>query len=221
MTIAFASADLIAGLLSPSAYPHEVGKVELVETHISWVLLTGEYAYKIKKPVDFGFLDFTTLAKRRHYCEEEVRLNRSWAPDLYLDVVPITLLDGNPCIAGEGTPIEYTVRMRQFGFDMRLDRQLAIGELGVEDMRELAAEIARQHLHAEQIEPSERLLCVTRKESRDNYAALAGEVPDAFLSTQRCWMENKLEDYSPVIDERCKKGFATCARLMWSPIMRS
>mgnify|MGYP001828903880 CR=1 FL=1 len=207
MTIAFASADLIAGLLSPSAYPHEVGHVELVETHISWVLLTGEYAYKIKKPVDFGFLDFTTLAKRRHYCEEEIRLNRSWAPDLYLEVLPITVVDGSPCIGGEGTPIEYTVRMRQFGFDMRLDRQLAIGNLNYDDMLELATEIARQHLQAKPVKPSERLLLVTKKQIRDNYAALAGKVPDAFLAAQRRWMENKLEDYGPVMDERCKKGF--------------
>ena len=207
MTIEFASADLVEGLLSPSAYPHEVGEVELVETHISWVFLTGEYAYKIKKPVDFGFLDFTTLEKRRHYCEEEVRLNRSWAPDLYLDVVPITVVGGNPCIAGQGTPIEHAVRMRQFGYDMRLDRQLAIGELGAEDMLELATEIARQHLNAKRVKPSERLLQVTKQQIRDNYESLAGEVPDAFLSAQRRWMESKLDDYGPVIDERSKEGF--------------
>jgi aminoglycoside phosphotransferase family enzyme/predicted kinase len=207
MRIEFASADLIAGLLSPSAYPHEVGEVKLVETHISWVLLTGEFAYKIKKPVDFGFLDFTTLAKRRHYCEEEIRLNRTWAPDLYLEVMPITVVAGNPCVAGDGTPIEYAVRMRQFGYDMRLDRQLAIGELDVDDMYELASEIARQHLTAKQIEPSERLLRVTRQQIRDNYESLAGEVPDAFLAAQRRWMESKLDDYGPVMDERCKEGF--------------
>jgi len=207
MAIEFATADLIEGLLSPSAYPHEVGEVELVETHISWVLLTGEYAYKIKKPVCFDFLDFTTLVSRRHYCEEEIRLNRSWAPDLYLEVVPITEVRGNPCIAGEGTPIEYAVRMRQFAFNMRLDRQLAIGELGVEDMPELAAEIARHHLNASQVEPSERLSRVTKQQIRDNYESLAGEVPDAFLAAQRRWMESKLEDYGVAIDERGKKGF--------------
>ncbi len=207
MTIEFAAADLIEGLLSPAAYPHEVDQVELVETHISWVLLTGEYAYKIKKPVDFGFLDFTTLAKRRHYCEEEVRLNRSWAPDLYLEVVPITVVGGNPCIAGKGTPIEFTVRMRQFPYDMRLDRQLAIGELGVEDMHELAMEIARQHLNASQVEPSERLLRVTKQQIHDNYESLAGEAPGAFLATQRRWMESKLDDYDSVIEKRSKEGF--------------
>jgi aminoglycoside phosphotransferase family enzyme/predicted kinase len=207
MTTEFARADLVAGLLSPSAYPHEVGKVELVETHISWVLLTGQYAYKIKKPVDFGFLDFTTLAKRHHYCEEEVRLNRRWAPDLYLDVIPITLVGGKPCIAGAGRPIEYSVRMRQFAYDMRLDRQLAIGQLGAADILELADEIANQHLRAIRVQPSERLLLVTKKQIRDNYAALAGQVPAAFLAAQRRWMEDRLEDYGPVMDERSEEGF--------------
>ncbi|NIS91282.1 MAG: AAA family ATPase [Woeseiaceae bacterium] len=207
MAIEFASADLIEGLLSPSAYPHEVGEVELVETHISRVFLTGEYAYKIKKPVDFGFLDFTTLAKRRHFCEEEVRLNRSWAPDLYLEVMPITVVGGEPCLGGEGTPIEYAVRMRQFGYDMRLDRQLALGELGVEDVLELAAEIARQHLDAKPVRPSGRLLRVTEQQIRDNYESLAGDVPDTFLSAQRRWIEDKLEDYERVMRERCEQGF--------------
>jgi aminoglycoside phosphotransferase family enzyme len=76
-------------LLDAAAYPHEVGEIELVETHISWVILTGRYAYKIKKPVELGFLDFSTLEARRHFCEEELRVNRRTAPDLYLDVVPV------------------------------------------------------------------------------------------------------------------------------------
>jgi hypothetical protein len=207
MAIAFASADLMEGLLSPSAYPHEVGEVKLVETHISWVLLTGEFAYKIKKPVDFGFLDFTTLEKRRHYCEEEVRLNRSWAPGLYLDVVAITLVNGNPRMAGDGEPIEYCVRMRQFAYDMRLDRQLAIGELVVDDMPELATEIATQHLKARRLAPCDRLLRVTRQQIRDNYPALRGTVPGAFLSGQRRWMENRLDDYGSVLAARSQNGF--------------
>jgi aminoglycoside phosphotransferase family enzyme/predicted kinase len=207
MTVAFASADLIEGLLSPSAYPHEVGKVELVETHISWVFLTGKFAYKVKKPVNFGFLDFATLAKRRHFCEEEVRLNRTWAPDLYIEVVPIILVGGKPHIAGAGEPVEYTVRMRQFAYDMRLDRQLVLGELGAEDMYELATEIARQHLDARPVEDCERLLRVTQQQARDNYTALRGKVPGAFLAAQRRWMESKLEDYGPIMEERCEKGF--------------
>jgi aminoglycoside phosphotransferase family enzyme len=207
MTIVFATADLIEGLLSPSAYPHEVGEVGLVETHISWVLLTGKYAYKIKKPVDFGFLDFTTLENRRHYCKEEIRLNRSWAPNLYLEVVPITMVDGRPTISGQGTPIEYAVRMRQFAYDLRLDRQLALGKLTVEDALELAAEIARQHLVAKPVAPNERLLRATHQQIRDNYKSLAGVVPQKFLSAQRLWMERRLDDYATVIEKRSKEGF--------------
>ncbi|HXK57421.1 MAG TPA: aminoglycoside phosphotransferase, partial [Gammaproteobacteria bacterium] len=77
-------------MLKPGACGHPVGSLELIETHISWVILTGTYAYKIKKPVDLGFLDFSTLAKRHHYCTEEVRLNRRLAPAFYLGVIPVT-----------------------------------------------------------------------------------------------------------------------------------
>ena len=78
-------APLIDALREPDAYPHPCTAIRLIETHISWVFLTGEYAYKLKKPLDFGFLDFTTLARREFYCREELRCNRRFAPDLYLD----------------------------------------------------------------------------------------------------------------------------------------
>lgn len=81
--------NLIQALQNPELYNHDVTGFQVLETHISWVILTGEHAYKIKKPVDFGFLDFSTLERRRHFCEEELRLNRRLADSLYLDVVPI------------------------------------------------------------------------------------------------------------------------------------
>ena len=77
----------VRSLLDPRCFPHPVDHVELIETHISWVLLAGDYAYKLKKPVDLGFLDFSTLERRAHFCAEELRINRRLAPDLYLDVV--------------------------------------------------------------------------------------------------------------------------------------
>ena len=80
---------VIAALRDPAVYPHPVDRVELVETHISWVFLAGERVYKVKKPVDLGFLDFRTLRRRRHFCREEVRLNRRLAPDTYLGVVEL------------------------------------------------------------------------------------------------------------------------------------
>lgn len=122
-------AEVIASLKSSRAYPHPVSVVELLQTHISYVLLAGEFAYKIKKAVDLGFLDFRTLAARQHFCQEEVRLNRRTAPDLYLDVVGICGTADNPFINGTGTPIEYAVRMRRFNRNATLDRLLDRGLL--------------------------------------------------------------------------------------------
>lgn len=119
--------DLIDALTNPKVYPHPVdAPVQLIETHISWLLLTGDYAYKIKKPVNFGFLDFTTLKQRRHFCEEELRLNQRLAPDIYDTLITITGTPNAPVIhetppdSGQ-TSIEYAVRMHQFDPDLRLD----------------------------------------------------------------------------------------------------
>lgn len=98
----------------PAVYPHPVDAVQLLETHISWVLLTGDYAYKIKKPVNLGFLDFSTLAKRRYFCAEEIRLNSRLAAGLYLQVVRITGTVEKPEIDGAGPVLDYAVKMRQF-----------------------------------------------------------------------------------------------------------
>ena len=102
------SNELIRGLLSAEAYPHSVTDLRVVETHISWVLLTGQFAYKVKKPVVFPFLDFSTLGRRQHFCDEELRLNRRMAPELYLDVVPITGSAESPRIDGSGDVIDAT-----------------------------------------------------------------------------------------------------------------
>ena len=107
-------AVLIEALRDPALYDHPVRDIRVRETHISWVILTGTYAYKIKKAVDFGFLDFSTLAKRHFYCLEELRLNRRFAPHLYLDVLVLTGDRHRPQWGGAGRPLEYAVRMRQF-----------------------------------------------------------------------------------------------------------
>jgi hypothetical protein len=136
---------LITHLQDESAYDHPVDNISLRETHISWVLLTGNYAYKIKKPVDFGFLDFSTLEKRKHYCEEEVRLNRRLAPNLYLGVVPICIDNTHPHISGAGKIIEYAVKMRQFDTTQEFDVLLARDKLTSEHIDETARVIADFH----------------------------------------------------------------------------
>ncbi|MBV1874823.1 MAG: AAA family ATPase [Gammaproteobacteria bacterium] len=105
---------IIQALQSPQAYPHPVTDITLIETHISWVFLTGFYAYKIKKPLKLDFLDFSNLEKRQYYCHEELRLNRRFAPALYLDVVSICEEQESISFGGAGTVVEYAVKMRQF-----------------------------------------------------------------------------------------------------------
>lgn len=138
---------LIRALLTyPACFDHAAGQVQLAETHISWVLLTGEFAYKIKKPVDLGFLDFSTLSLRRQACENEVLLNRRLAADFYLGVVAITGSPEAPRINGHGNIIEYAVKMRQFSPDATLDRMDERGELEFIHIDQLAARLGQFHL---------------------------------------------------------------------------
>ena len=136
---------LIASMLNPDVYPHAVRTLELIETHISWLILTGEYVYKIKKPVNLGFLDFSTLELRQRYCQEELRLNQRLAESIYLDVVAISGCETEPKLGDHGEPIEYALKMRQFDQSKRWDRLLEQGLLGVEHIDALAKHIARFH----------------------------------------------------------------------------
>ena len=104
---------MIDPLLSAAAYSHPVHQIRCLETHISWVILTGPYAYKIKKPVNLGFLDFSTLAKRHQFCDEELRLNRRFAPQLYIDVVAIGGTVEQPMLQADGDSIEDAVALGQ------------------------------------------------------------------------------------------------------------
>jgi len=105
---------LFQSIKNPQLYGEDVSSVEIIQTHISYVALTGKYAYKIKKPVNFGFLDFSTLEKRKYFCEEEVRLNKRLCPDIYIGVVPITQKDNNLELSGKGKVVDYAVKMKEF-----------------------------------------------------------------------------------------------------------
>ncbi|HIK19284.1 MAG TPA: AAA family ATPase [Leptolyngbyaceae cyanobacterium M33_DOE_097] len=129
-------------------YPAAEPPVLLLQTHVSYVLLTGDYAYKLKKPVNFGFLDYSTLEKRKHFCEEELRLNQRSAAELYLEVVPITKTDDHYQLGGEGEPVEYVVKMRQFPQDTLLTALYDRGELTEELLEQLAKELAAFHRQA-------------------------------------------------------------------------
>jgi aminoglycoside phosphotransferase family enzyme/predicted kinase len=139
------SDSFISGLFNSQAYPHPVDKIEMRETHISWVFLTGDYAYKIKKPVDFGFLDFSTLERREHFCHEELRLNGRYAPQLYLEVIPITGDVDSPRLGGEGPVLDYAVKMRQFDEAGLFTNLLRNKRLSLDIIDETAEVIAAFH----------------------------------------------------------------------------
>ncbi|MGF1498100.1 MAG: AAA family ATPase [Elainellaceae cyanobacterium] len=137
---------VIQRMLQPDFYPHPVqDDIQLIQTHISYVLLTGDYAYKVKKPLNFGFLDYSSLEQRQHFCHEELRLNQRGAPQIYLEVLPITQADSAYELDGSGTAVEYTVRMRQFPQDTILSRRFERGELSAELLERLAKVVADFH----------------------------------------------------------------------------
>lgn len=137
---------LIKNLQSRKAFNHPTSHLGLIETHVSWVILTGKFAYKIKKPVDFGFLDFSTLEKRKHYCEEELRLGQQFAPEIYLAVVPITGTIEQPHVNGTTGPIlDYAIQMCEFSQDDLLSALLKQGKLNETLIEQLGKLIAEFH----------------------------------------------------------------------------
>lgn len=140
---------LIQSLQDPKCYSHEVVAFALMQTHISWVILTGQYAYKLKKPVNFGFCDFTTLEKRKHFCELEVKLNKRLAPDLYVHVVAITGTLDQPQIDGDGPVIDYAIKMHQFEQNRLLSNVHSEEGLSKALMTSLADQIAEFHQKSE------------------------------------------------------------------------
>ncbi len=137
------SLTLLRALQDPRLYPHPVTRFDLRETHISWVLLTGPFAYKIKKPVNFGFVDFSSLTQREFFCHEEIRLNQRSTPDVYVDVLPISGTPDHPQLDGQGEPFEFAVKMHQFTADATLDHVLA--QIRPEQVDRLALDIAAFH----------------------------------------------------------------------------
>ena len=141
--------EMVEALLNPQIYPDATDGVELVQTQISFAFLTDRYVYKVKKPVDFGFLDYTTLEKRLFYCQREVELNRRLSPDVYLGVVKITQEKGSFTVNGEGTAIEYAVKMRRLPQEGMMNVLLAQNLVSPEMVASVAQKLAAFHREAE------------------------------------------------------------------------
>jgi aminoglycoside phosphotransferase family enzyme/predicted kinase len=145
----------LQGLLHPRAYPHPVQAVHLVETHISWILLTGEFAYKIKRPVHYPFVDLRSAERREFLCHEEVRLNRRFACELYLGVCQITSIEGEARLDGSGLVIEHAIKMRQFRREDELDRLLETQRIDPAELWAFGRDLARIHAVLPVAEPEQ------------------------------------------------------------------
>jgi aminoglycoside phosphotransferase family enzyme/predicted kinase len=204
---------LIAALSDSHRYPHATDGIEVVETHISWVLLAGEFAYKVKKAVNLGFLDFSTLEKRRFYCEEELRLNQRLAEGLYLKVVTIGGAANDPVLDGSGEAIEYAVKMRRFDQRMQLDHVAARGELSDALIDRLATRVSAFH------ESIARAPADTRFGDPDNiwqpvaenFSQIDGTLHEARLRNQldrlRHWSEQQHASLTDDFVRRKQQGF--------------
>jgi len=205
-------APLIDALSQPSAYPFPVADVRVIQTHISAVFLAGPFAYKIKNPVNPGFLDFTTLEKRHHFCEEEVRLNRRLAPDVYLGVVPVVRAGDCLRFEGPGEPVEWAVKMRRLPDEATLHERLQQDEVGPELVEALARKIADFH---------RRSPAPAAFRTASGFDGVAGNIREVFDTARpqvgatvsgvvfgrvRQLVEDHLARLRPLIDERAGRG---------------
>lgn len=203
---------LVAALRDPARYPHPVERVALLQTHISCILLAGDFAYKIKKPVNLGFLDFSTLTARRRYCEEELRLNRRTAPGLYLDVVAIGGSTSAPVIGGSPA-IEYAVKMQRFEQDDLLDRMARRGALSRQHVDALARNLAAFHARIERagtqgaFGSAQRILAAALQNFEQMLPLVDATADVARLARLRDWTTREQASLAAVFDARQREGW--------------
>lgn len=204
---------LIQNLLHSDAWPHPVDDITVIETHISWLLLTGKLAYKLKKPLDLGFLNFSTLALRRQACENELRLNRRLAGAVYQAVVAITGSAEQPQVGGNGEVIEYAVRMQQFDPGQGFSELLRQQRLEQRHLDRLAAIIAEFHQHiprASSDQPWGDPQGVIAP-MQDNFAPIArlldAQQAESLLQPLQQWLDTAAQDQYEALVERKRNGF--------------
>ncbi|MBM4069560.1 MAG: hypothetical protein FJ271_11515, partial [Planctomycetes bacterium] len=205
-------ASLIQALSAPEAYPYPVSEVDIRQTHISVVFLAGAYAYKIKKPVDMGFLDFRSLESRRRFCEEEVRLNRRLAPSVYLDVVPVSRSGSAIHIDCPGEVVEWAVKMERLPEEATLQNRLRQATAGADVIDLLAGRIADFHAHAARSQTIAAFgrFDVVARNARENFEQAATQVGTtvsaAVFERLRRLNEEALAQRRPLIEARAARG---------------
>jgi aminoglycoside phosphotransferase family enzyme/predicted kinase len=204
---------LVQALRNPAAWRPELGdeRVQSIETHISSVILAGDFAYKVKKPLDLGFLDFSTLERRRFCCEEELRLNARLAPSVYLDVLAVTGTAKKPVMGGEGEPIEYAVKMRRFDPEALLSKRL--DRLTPELIDAIADRAAAFHGKIPSVDASEpygtpEAVLFPMQQNFDQIRALVDDPGElARLAELETWTRTQYQRLERLLAERRAGGF--------------
>jgi len=204
---------LTQALLNPSAYPEPTKSVTLIQTHVSFLFVTDNFVYKIKKPVDLGFLNFTTLDRRRFYCEEEVRLNRRLCPDVYLGVVQLRESPGGVSFHPHGRIVDYAVKMRRLPEERMLDHLLRENKVDEASIREIAGTIARFHGMTEKSDEIDSYGSITTITGNweENFRQVADFVGTTIqakdLGLIREWVRGFLTEKKDLLNDRISGGF--------------
>jgi len=203
---------LVQALLKPEAYPHKPSKVELAQTQMSFIFLTGDLVYKVKKPVNLGYLDYTTLEKRQFFCEQEVELNQRLSPEIYLEVVPIVSSDGKIRVGGQGKVIDYAVKMRQLPADRMMDRLLPQDQVTADMVERVAQKLAEFHDKARtspEISAFGNLEAI-KVNTDENFSQTEKYIGNAITPAQyhriTTYSDNFLKSNESLLRERIKKG---------------
>ncbi len=203
----------IQQLLEHKKLPDRPTSVHLEETHISWVLITPTRAYKIKKPLTFSFLDFSTLDKRRHFCQEEYELNSRLAPDMYLGILPVQEKEGQPFIGKEkGVVIDYAVHMKRMDYSRQMDKMLRQGKVYKSDLTKIAIQLARFHQETKKAEGKEQVAEIHNKFAdvqsvADFMGRHFGTEAESFIAKLVRFSKKFTDQHQKRFEERFEEGF--------------
>ena len=203
---------VVEALLKPQAYPHKPQKIELVQTQMSFIFLTGEYVYKVKKPVNLGYLDYTTLEKRHFFCRQELELNRRLCPDVYLAVIPIVGEKGELRIEGQGKAIEYAVKMKKLPGERMMDVLLSQGQVTPEMVARVAEKLADFHKKAQTNQEIGAFgkLDVIRGNCDENFAQTEKYIGISITAEEYQHIENYTDNFvdsnPSLVDKRVREG---------------
>ncbi len=204
--------SMISDLMHPSAYPETTEKVTLVQTHISTVFIGDEFVYKIKKPVNFGFLDFSTLEKRNYYCNKEVELNSRFSQDVYLGVYPVTFDGTKHAINGKGEVVDYAVKMRRLSDEDLLKTRFKKGTVTSEDVERIGKAIADFHKISERSKEIDKFgnLDAVKFNTDENFQQTAEFIGDSISKEQyhslKNWTDKFYKEHRELFAQRVKNG---------------